>query len=257
MCPCVVVVVARWSRKNRGLPPNPPKVEIDYRTGYIRSHLRSPSGRVRWPTRARRRTTKPEPLFREVNEPGPTSTAAAADRRHPPGRPAFPFPLEDALYTILYTAVWVPAGARKIVFRGGRRNRFWNFNRWTDGSRHGAWFCSSLSRPGVWRHVPSLPPPPLPSIWVPALRRLQLAVDQPISDVLRIAHKRVHTVNEPTTFSGIVSFGFVRTHFLWLKNSITGYLWNIVYPSSVDDYVVTREPKTERLLWCRGLEPEL
>ncbi|KAL4092506.1 hypothetical protein QTP88_027007 [Uroleucon formosanum] len=38
---------ARWSRKNRGLPPNPPKVEIDYRTGYIRSHLRSPSGRVR------------------------------------------------------------------------------------------------------------------------------------------------------------------------------------------------------------------
>ncbi|KAE9544234.1 hypothetical protein AGLY_001413 [Aphis glycines] len=37
----------RWSRKNRGLPPNPPKVEIDYRTGYIRSHLRSPSGRVR------------------------------------------------------------------------------------------------------------------------------------------------------------------------------------------------------------------
>jgi len=40
----------RWSRKNRGLPPNPPKVEIDYRTGYIRSHLRSPSGRVRWPT---------------------------------------------------------------------------------------------------------------------------------------------------------------------------------------------------------------
>lgn len=56
VCVCLYCC-ARWSRKNRGLPPNPPKVEIDYRTGYIRSHLRSPSGRVRWPTRTTKTTT--------------------------------------------------------------------------------------------------------------------------------------------------------------------------------------------------------
>lgn len=37
----------RWNRKNRGVPVNNTRIDMDYRTGYIRSHLRSPSGRVR------------------------------------------------------------------------------------------------------------------------------------------------------------------------------------------------------------------
>ncbi|RZF49144.1 hypothetical protein LSTR_LSTR008430 [Laodelphax striatellus] len=39
---------ARWSRRHRhGSQANQQRTVIDYRTGYIRSHLRSPSGRVR------------------------------------------------------------------------------------------------------------------------------------------------------------------------------------------------------------------
>ncbi|GLV43767.1 uncharacterized protein CBL_06909 [Carabus blaptoides fortunei] len=39
---------ARWSRRHRhGVPGNHRRDVVDYRTGYIRSHLRSPSGRVR------------------------------------------------------------------------------------------------------------------------------------------------------------------------------------------------------------------
>ncbi|XP_026277318.1 putative thiamine transporter SLC35F3 [Frankliniella occidentalis] len=39
---------ARWSRRSRhGLPGSQQRTVVDYRTGYIRSHLRSPSGRVR------------------------------------------------------------------------------------------------------------------------------------------------------------------------------------------------------------------
>ncbi|XP_054266377.1 putative thiamine transporter SLC35F3 isoform X1 [Macrosteles quadrilineatus] len=39
---------ARWSRRHRhGAQANQQRPVIDYRTGYIRSHLRSPSGRVR------------------------------------------------------------------------------------------------------------------------------------------------------------------------------------------------------------------
>ncbi|XP_044592635.1 putative thiamine transporter SLC35F3 [Cotesia glomerata] len=39
---------ARWSRKHRhGIPGGAARDVIDYRTGYIKSHLRSPSGRVR------------------------------------------------------------------------------------------------------------------------------------------------------------------------------------------------------------------
>lgn len=40
----------RWSRRNRhGMQGTHRRDVVDYRTGYIRSHLRSPSGRVRWP----------------------------------------------------------------------------------------------------------------------------------------------------------------------------------------------------------------
>lgn len=40
----------RWSRRHRhGTQGSQRRDIIDYRTGYIRSHLRSPSGRVRWP----------------------------------------------------------------------------------------------------------------------------------------------------------------------------------------------------------------
>ncbi|XP_014252840.1 putative thiamine transporter SLC35F3 [Cimex lectularius] len=39
---------ARWSRRHgQGLQANQQRTELDYRTGLIRSHLRSPSGRVR------------------------------------------------------------------------------------------------------------------------------------------------------------------------------------------------------------------
>uniref|UniRef100_A0A1B6DFH4 EamA domain-containing protein n=1 Tax=Clastoptera arizonana TaxID=38151 RepID=A0A1B6DFH4_9HEMI len=38
---------ARWSRRHRHPQSNQQRPVIDYRTGYIRSHLRSPSGRVR------------------------------------------------------------------------------------------------------------------------------------------------------------------------------------------------------------------
>jgi hypothetical protein len=40
----------RWSRRHRhGAQGSQRRDIVDYRTGYIRSHLRSPSGRVRWP----------------------------------------------------------------------------------------------------------------------------------------------------------------------------------------------------------------
>ena len=38
----------RWSRRHRhGMSGGSSRDVIDYRTGYIKSHLRSPSGRVR------------------------------------------------------------------------------------------------------------------------------------------------------------------------------------------------------------------
>jgi hypothetical protein len=41
---------SRWSRRHRhGAQGSQRRDIVDYRTGYIRSHLRSPSGRVRWP----------------------------------------------------------------------------------------------------------------------------------------------------------------------------------------------------------------
>lgn len=41
---------SRWVRHPRSATPGsqPPLGSTDYRTGYIHSHLRSPSGRVRW-----------------------------------------------------------------------------------------------------------------------------------------------------------------------------------------------------------------
>lgn len=39
----------RWTRRSRhGMQGSHRRDVVDYRTGYIRSHLRSPSGRVRW-----------------------------------------------------------------------------------------------------------------------------------------------------------------------------------------------------------------
>lgn len=38
---------SRWGRHPRSGTPSHHRDVIDYRTGYIRSHLRSPSGRVR------------------------------------------------------------------------------------------------------------------------------------------------------------------------------------------------------------------
>ncbi|KAK0094399.1 hypothetical protein PV326_011033 [Microctonus aethiopoides] len=45
---CKIVLIFRWSRRRRhGMPGGTARDVIDYRTGYIKSHLRSPSGRVR------------------------------------------------------------------------------------------------------------------------------------------------------------------------------------------------------------------
>ncbi|XP_012059292.1 PREDICTED: putative thiamine transporter SLC35F3 [Atta cephalotes] len=43
-----IIFICRWSRKHRhGMSDGSSRDVIDYRTGYIKSHLRSPSGRVR------------------------------------------------------------------------------------------------------------------------------------------------------------------------------------------------------------------
>ncbi|XP_018903874.1 solute carrier family 35 member F3 isoform X2 [Bemisia tabaci] len=45
--PDYITRVLRWSRNRRNAQSAHTRTDIDYRTGYIRSHLRSPSGRVR------------------------------------------------------------------------------------------------------------------------------------------------------------------------------------------------------------------
>lgn len=46
-----VRILHRWKRgRQNGYHLGQHPIVIDYRTGYIRSHLRSPSGRVRWPS---------------------------------------------------------------------------------------------------------------------------------------------------------------------------------------------------------------
>lgn len=48
--PSICLNAYRWTRRSRhGTPGTHRRDIVDYRTGYIRSHLRSPSGRVRWP----------------------------------------------------------------------------------------------------------------------------------------------------------------------------------------------------------------
>lgn len=49
-CIWLTDVEKRWGKGIRsGYRSAPHPIVTDYRTGYIRSHLRSPSGRVRWP----------------------------------------------------------------------------------------------------------------------------------------------------------------------------------------------------------------